>query len=107
MKDYLGLWADGWLKRGSMLLSEPISVIGEREKHFGPKSEFAKVKMTIYPSSALEVIDAAAERVDLEKLGVGWPDSAIFGLLDVLMLAEPNPVIQGPRCSGSNLVPRC
>jgi hypothetical protein len=92
MKDYLGLWAEGWLKRSSMLLSEPISVTGEREKHFGPKSEFAKVKMTVYPSSALEIIDASAESVELEKLGVGWPDSAIFGLLDVLMLAESNPL---------------
>ena len=53
MKDYLGLWAEGWLKRSSMLLSEPISVTGEREKHFGPKSEFAKVKMTVYPRRLL------------------------------------------------------
>jgi translation elongation factor EF-G len=92
MKNYFGQWAEGWLKRSSMLPSGPISVIGEREKHFGPKSEFAKVKMTVYPSSAFEIIDATAETVALEKLGVGWPDSAIFGLLDVLMLAEPNPL---------------
>ncbi len=92
MKDYLGIWAEGWLKRDSMLLAGPISVIGEREKHLGHKSEFAKVKMTVHPSSALAVIDAVAESAELEKLGVGCPDSAIFGLLDVLMLAELNPL---------------
>ncbi len=45
--------------------------------------------MTIRPSSALEVIDTVAESVELEKLGVGWPDSTIFGLLDVLVCSMP------------------
>ena len=90
-----------------MFLAEPISVIGERKKHFGPRSEFAKVKMTVHPSSALEVIDGVAESAELEKLGVGWPDSVFFGLLDVLMLAEPHPLYKRSCCSGRSLVPRC
>ena len=92
MKDYLRLWAEGWQKRVSMLLAASVSVIGEREKHFGPRSEFAKIQLTIYPSSSFEVVDAVAERVELERLGAGWPESAILGLLDVLMVAEPDPL---------------
>jgi len=91
MKDYLGLWAEGWLNQSSILLAAPISVIGEREKHFGPRWEFAKVQLTAHPAHAFEVVDNVAEKSDLEKLGVGWPDCAIFGLLDVLLLAEPGP----------------
>jgi hypothetical protein len=32
------------------------------------------------------------EKLELEKLGVGWPDPFIFGLLDVLMNAGPDPL---------------
>jgi hypothetical protein len=39
-------------------------------------------------TSRLKLIDRVAERGELEKLGVGGPDCAIFGLLDVLMFAE-------------------
>jgi hypothetical protein len=92
VKDYLGLWAEGLLKQNSILLATPVTVVGEREKHFGRRSEFAKVKLTVYPAHAFEVADNVAEKSDLEKLGVGWPDCAIFGLLDVLILAEPGPL---------------
>jgi hypothetical protein len=58
----------------------------------GPRGEFAKVQMTLTPAPSFEVIDDVAERAELERLGVEWPDPVIFGLLDVLMLAEPGPL---------------
>jgi hypothetical protein len=38
------------------------------------------------------VEDTVTERDELERLGVGWPDAIIFGLLDVLMLADSGPL---------------
>lgn len=56
------------------------------------RSEFAKVKLTARPSDSFEVIDRVAEKNELEKLGVGWPDSTVFGLLDVLMFTKSGPL---------------
>jgi hypothetical protein len=92
VKDYLGLWGEGFRKQDSIFLAGPITVVGEREKHLGPKSEFAKIQLTLHPAYTFEVVDNVAEKSELEKLGVGWPDCAVFGLLDVLMLAEPGPL---------------
>jgi hypothetical protein len=92
MKDYLSLWAEGLPNPPSRLLSVPITVLGKRIRQIGPRAEFAKVQLTVHPADSFEVIDRVAERGELEKLGVGWPDCAIFGLLDVLMFAEFGPI---------------
>jgi len=76
----------------SRRLAAPITVIGERIKQLGARCEFAKVELTVHPSESFEVIDRVAERSELEKLGVEWPDCAIFGLLDVLMVTELGPL---------------
>jgi hypothetical protein len=91
VKDYLAPWAE-WPKQESVLLEKPVSVLGEREGHFRSRSEFAKIRLTAHPAHAFEVADNVAERADLERLGVTWPDCVIFGLLDVLMLADPGPL---------------
>lgn len=91
MKDYLRLW-EGWFKQDSILLTKPVSVIGEREKHFGSRSEFARIQLTVEPANAFEVVDNVPEKGALEKLAVAWPDCVILGLLDVLMLTEPGPL---------------
>jgi hypothetical protein len=98
VKDYLSLWVkellgtEKLLERESVRLGGPVRVIGEREEHSVSESEFAKVQLTLYPSSGFEVEDIVAERDEVEGLGVGWPDPAIFGLLDVLMLGDSGPL---------------
>ena len=92
MKDYLRLWGEGLPNQKSRLLSVPITVLGERIKQLGSRGEFAKVQLTVHPSESFEVIDRVPERSELEKLGVEWPDCAIFGLLDVLMFTELGPL---------------
>jgi translation elongation factor EF-G len=81
MKDYVALWSEGPPNKKSRILAAPVTVIGEWTH--GPKSEFARVQLTVHPADAFDVV---------EKLGVGWPDPLIFGLLDALMNAEPNPL---------------
>jgi hypothetical protein len=90
MKNYLALWDEGSPDRNSRILTAPITVIGERSH--GTKSEFAKVQLTLHPAKTFDVVDCVAEKGELEKLNVGWPDPFIFGLLGVLMNAEPEPL---------------
>lgn len=90
--NYLDLWITNLLERKSVRLAREVSVAGHREKHLGPRSEFAKVAMKIEPAEAFEVIDNVPYRKDLEGLGVAWPQSAVFGLLDVVMFAEFGPL---------------
>lgn len=92
MKDYLRLWAESLPNQPSRLLPVPATVIGERTRPFGPKSEFAKVKLTARPADSFEVIDRVAETSELEKLGVSWPDPVVFGILDVLMFTKSGPL---------------
>jgi hypothetical protein len=94
VKDFLDRWGDQFRKQNSIVLREPITVVGERDRHLGPRWEFARVQLTVHPSHTLEVIDNVAERSELERLGVGWPDCAVFGLLDVLMVSEYGPLYQ-------------
>jgi hypothetical protein len=86
MKDYLALWAVGQPNENSRILASPITVVGEWTH--APKSEFAKVQITLHPSATFEVVDALTEKRELELLNVGWPDPFIFGLLDELMNAK-------------------
>jgi translation elongation factor EF-G len=92
MKDYLSLWAEGLPNQQSRRLAAPITVLGEWIKQLGARGEFAKVELTVHPSESFEVIDRVAERSELEKLGVEWPDCAILGLLDVLMVTKSGPL---------------
>lgn len=86
------LWASGPPEQKSILLTKPITVLGVRSKQLGPRGEFAKVQITLSPAPSFGVIDDVAERAELERLGVSWPDPVVFGLLDILMLAEPGPL---------------
>jgi hypothetical protein len=90
MKDYLTLWSEGPPNYKSRILAAPVTVIGEWTH--GPKSEFARVQLTVHPADTFDVVDSVTEKNELEKLSVGWPDPVIFGLLDALMNAEPYPL---------------
>lgn len=93
MKNYLDVWVKDLLQRQSMRLPAPITVMGKGKKHLAAGSdEFAKVQLTVHPASHLEVEDIVPERDELERLGARWPESTVFGLLDVLMFADPAPL---------------
>jgi hypothetical protein len=90
MTDYLKLWVDGLLKRTSLTLKSRVTVVGERNQHLGPRFEFAKVQVSVEPSASFQVVDAVPANEELRQLG--YPDWAIFGLLDVLVVAESAPL---------------
>jgi hypothetical protein len=91
MTDYLKLWAEGLLKRSSLTLKSRITVVGERDQNLGPRFEFAKVQVSVEPSSTFQVVNTVPANEELRQLG--YPDWAIFGLLDVLMVAQSAPLI--------------
>jgi hypothetical protein len=90
MKDYLHQWPQELLKLGSLTLKSKMTVVGERNQHLGPRWESAKVQITVEPAPQFEVIDAAPVDVDARK--AGYLDWAVFGLLDVLLVAESAPL---------------
>jgi hypothetical protein len=92
MKDYLRHWADSILETRSEILAEPVTAVGEVDRHLGPRWEFAKIQLTAYPSESFQMQDATPQREELERLGIRWPDCIVFGLLDVLMLREYLPL---------------
>jgi hypothetical protein len=90
LKDYLTFWASELLKRKSSTLKAAIDVTGDRDRHLGPKLEFARIRVRAEPSATFEVVNNVVSDDELRKFG--YLDWAIFGLLDVLMLAEPRPL---------------
>jgi hypothetical protein len=86
--DYSEPW--GSSDENSRNLPNSITVVGEHLDR--RKIEFAKVELTVHPAEVFDVVDSVPEKADLEKLGAGWPDSVILGLLDILMDAEQGPL---------------
>ena len=87
----MALWG-GEIPTGRIqALPTQVTVVGEQIST--TKSEFAKIRLTVRPSSTFDVVDAVNERDELEKLSVEWPDPVVFGLLDVLTNAKPGPLI--------------
>jgi hypothetical protein len=90
MTDFLQAWADGLLKARPLALKLPITVVGERDQHLGPRWEFAKVTVMAEPAEKFEVVNEVQAHRELESLR--FPEWAIFGVLDILMVSESAPV---------------
>jgi hypothetical protein len=82
--NYLDLWIANLRQRNSVRLTQAITIVGHREKHFGPRSEFARVVMTTSPAEELDVVDNVPCRKELEALrggngpGVSFSDCWTF-----------------------------
>jgi hypothetical protein len=67
---YLDLWIANLRQRNSVRLTQAITVVGHREKPFGPHSEFARVVLTISPAEELDVVDNVPRRKELTLIDV-------------------------------------
>ena len=90
MNKYLHKWIDNLVDRESSEVDRSCTVQGERNKHLGPMWQFARVEVSVEPSEQFEVADLVEPRAELAELG--YPDWVVFGILDVLMIAESAPV---------------
>jgi len=89
-KTYLQLWFETLLKKPSAPLTFVATATGECDKHLGPTWQFARIKVRIEPAARFEVADLVPNNEELR--GSGYPDWAIFGLLDVLVLSDSFPI---------------
>jgi translation elongation factor EF-G len=88
--NYLNKWYEDILTRSSLPLAQSVRVRGQRDEHLGPREEFGEIEVLIEPSSSFEVlVDTKIEKS--EEVG-SFIDSALYGLLDVLLVSGPFPV---------------
>lgn len=90
MKDYLKTWFEELQKRKSLSLRSKITITGERNQHLGPRFEFAKIQVTVEPWTSFDVVNAVSGCEEFHKQN--YFDSALFGLLDVLLTYESAPL---------------
>jgi hypothetical protein len=88
--NYLETWLSSLLSRPTGTLVRPVRVTGIRDKHLGPRLEYAVIDLLVEPSAAFEVDMSALSNVTPESRE--FLEHAVFGVLDVIMLAEPLPI---------------
>jgi hypothetical protein len=67
-----------------------VIVTGERDHHLGPRWEFAKLTIVAEPAERFEIVNEVRMTPELEALR--FPEWAIYGVLDVLMVAGSAPL---------------
>jgi len=89
--NYLEKWAENLSTVRSQPLRRTVRVEGIHKAHLGPRMEFARVEFEAEPADRfIAVVRVPGIEADVEKQRfIEW---AIFGLLDVVMLAEPSPL---------------
>ena len=91
MNAYLAKWAGDLISGESRRLPKAFRVQGVREAHLGPRLEVARVELLAEPADDLNVVfdtSGLAPRPELPP----FVESAVFGFLDVVLLAEPYPL---------------
>jgi len=88
--NYITKWHEDLLQRVSLNLAREVRVEGVRKQHVGPRLEYARIDVLAEPSEAFDVHFAP----ELDKSGTThmFLESAVLGLLDILMVAEPYPL---------------
>ena len=93
--DYLKMWIDNLMLKESISIDRNIQVDGIRNKHLGPRIEYAKVKYEIGPSDQFSVDFSKLKTnlsTDLNGEQVEMLNFSIFGLLDILMINNTTPI---------------
>ncbi len=82
-------WIRDVLERRAITVKRAVRVEGLRNKHLGPRWDYAKVCFLVEPSPRFEVVlgDSLAQEIDPAYL-----KSALLGFVDVAMTAEPYPI---------------
>jgi hypothetical protein len=88
--NYLTKWFDAIQSDPSMLLDRSISVTGLRDKHLGPRWEYANVDVLFEPAALFEV--RFGPDISHDDSDRAFLDAAIFGVLDILLVYGPDPL---------------
>jgi hypothetical protein len=79
--------------RKSFQLNGTFNIVGERNAHLGGRCEIATIRLTIKPAESFQVYTDAIPNVD-EVEGKGYLDSAVFGILEVLVVGVNYPLTE-------------
>ena len=90
MKDYIKLWSEEFSQGSSLMLTSRISATGERNICLGPRIDFARIELSAEPAAHFEIVDGVAPSQELEQYC--YLDWAVFGVLDIFLLADPLPL---------------
>jgi elongation factor G len=89
--NYLKEWSSSVISLPSAKLRKAVEVEGLRDKHLGPRWEYAKVKLRIEPAESFEVGFEMPRIAGSER--ATFMDAVIMGLLDVVVVMETSPMI--------------
>jgi hypothetical protein len=90
--DHLSYWAEEIMTRTPASLDGSRRVTGEYGPTTGPRRQYAKVKFLVEPAEAFKVV-TAIEGIEGDRFwGHNYPDWAVLGLLDVVLVAWPQPL---------------
>ncbi len=90
MTNILAQWGSGLAGGQSMRLPCAVVAEGLRDRHLGPRSEWARVRVSLKPALALSI--QTASTVSIEAQEEGYADAVVLGVLDVLMVSQPYPI---------------
>jgi hypothetical protein len=91
MNDNLQNWVQSLVSAKSRLLTRTIRVEGVRKAHLGPRIDYARVEFLLEPAEDLDVV-VQVVGIEVTREQQQFVESAIYGFLDVAMLAEPYPM---------------
>jgi|GEM_PF-2408011 len=89
MTDYLARWTGKRHAGHAIGVQSPIEIVGERNKHLGPRFDFARVAIRVEPNEQFIVVNKIVEEI---PEAYGFPDKFIFGVLDEVMTGAPGPI---------------
>lgn len=89
--NYLEQWAAGLLSSRTEPLTKAVRVNGTRNVHLGPRMEIARITLLIEPAEAFEA-NVATPRMSAKPDQARFIEWAIFGFLDIVMVAEQYPI---------------
>jgi len=91
MTDDLRLWAESLVSLPSIGLPRIVEVVGEQDRHLGPRWESARVTFRLEPHDGLELrITPSSKLQRMERMH--FLSAAAYGLLDVLLTQPTGPM---------------
>jgi hypothetical protein len=85
----LELWFRDIVERRSAKVPRVVRVVGVRDKHLGPRCDYARVVVEAEPANQFSVIGPTGP---LTTEGELFLRAAVYGVLDVVLTAEPFPL---------------
>jgi hypothetical protein len=90
--DHLSYWAEEIMTRTPARFEGSHRVTGEYGPTTGPRRQYAKVEFLVEPAESFEVVTAVESIEDDQFWENVNPDWAVLGLLDVVLVAWPQPL---------------